>query len=96
MTLTKIKNGERVPLTAEEIIEYENKQAKAEIVRAEREAYEIQFGYREPRRGEYPPVEDQLDMLYHAMANREIPKAKEWFRAITEVKRKYPKPGEIK
>ena len=43
------------------------------------------------RRKEYPPISEQLDMLFHAMKNEEIPIATEWFNTIQEIKNKYPK-----
>lgn len=47
------------------------------------------------RLSEYPPIGDQLDMLWHAMDNDKIPsKWIEWYNAIKAVKDKYPKPSE--
>lgn len=45
----------------------------------------------ENRKNNYPSIADQLDMLYHAMKNGEIPIATNWVSAIEEVKNKYPK-----
>lgn len=39
----------------------------------------------------YPPVGDQLDMLWHAMNRGEIPRVEPFYRQIKEVKDKYPK-----
>lgn len=40
----------------------------------------------ERRALEYPALEEQLDMLWHAMNRGEIPKAAEWFDTIRQVK----------
>lgn len=50
-------------------------------------AYQIQ------RRYEYPKIQDQLDMLWHAMDDGILPKVNQFYNAIAEVKAKYPKPG---
>lgn len=50
-------------------------------------------GYSKRRKHAYPPVEDQLDMLWHAMERGEIPKAKAFFDALSSVKREHPKGG---
>lgn len=43
------------------------------------------------RRTNYPSVNDQLDMLWHAMDNGETNKAIDFYNAIKIVKDKYPK-----
>lgn len=45
----------------------------------------------EKRVEEYPPIAEQLDMLYHAMDKGEIPKATEWYNTIKAVKDNNPK-----
>ena len=47
--------------------------------------------YKKWRSLEYPSVIDQLDMIWHAMDNGEIPKANTFFEARASVKEKYPK-----
>ncbi len=44
------------------------------------------------RKRAYPPIGDQLDMLYHSMDTGEIPKSVEFFDALQLVKTTYPKP----
>lgn len=39
----------------------------------------------------YPPVGEQLDMLWHAMNRGEIPKAQGWFDAIKSIKDEVPR-----
>ena len=43
--------------------------------------------YTEKRRGAYPPIQEQLDMLYHDKVNS----TDTWQNTITAVKTKYPK-----
>lgn len=45
----------------------------------------------ELRRSEYPPIEEQLDMLWHAMDRGEIPVAPGFYGVVKQVKDKYPK-----
>lgn len=45
----------------------------------------------ELRVNEYPSIENQLDMLWHAMDVGEIPKATIWYNTVKSVKNKYPK-----
>jgi hypothetical protein len=40
---------------------------------------------------QYPSITDQLDMLWHAMNNNEIPKANTFYTAIQTVKNAHPK-----
>lgn len=44
-----------------------------------------------PRIKKYPKIDEQLDMLWHAMDSGEIPKATEWYDRIKEVKESIPK-----
>ena len=44
----------------------------------------VQPSYADLRRPEYPPIEDQLDMIYHSGVNA-------WKAQIKEIKDKYPK-----
>lgn len=48
--------------------------------------------YAVDRRSEYPSVEDQMDMFWHAMNDGVIPKIQPFFDKIKGVKDKYPKP----
>ena len=50
-----------------------------------------QDSYAASRRREYPPVTEQLDAIWHAMNNGEIPKVPGFYDPIAEVKDKYPK-----
>lgn len=47
---------------------------------------------RQARRHSYPPVEDQLDALWHAMGKGQLPKVPEFYDAIAAVKAAHPKP----
>lgn len=48
---------------------------------------------RNNRQENYPPLADQLDMLWHAMATGQIPKAEPFFSEIEAVKARFPKPS---
>ncbi len=39
----------------------------------------------------YPPIEEQLDALWHAMEQGELPRVKGFYDRIKEVKERYPK-----
>ena len=86
MDLYKKVNGKQVKLTDEEV-------AETQALWAEQEALAAATNYAYDRRSEYPPLADQLDMLYKAMLSGEIPKATEWFNSVNNIKIKYPKPG---
>ncbi|WP_313739985.1 hypothetical protein [Pseudomonas sp.] len=43
------------------------------------------------RAAEYPPLEEQLDMLWHAMDQGAIPKAEPFYSTLQRVKQQYPK-----
>lgn len=58
-----------------------------EDYKANRQTYE----YDNLRRNEYPPVEEQLDMLWKAMDSGQLPKADGFYNRIRAVKDKYPK-----
>lgn len=47
--------------------------------------------YSEARLLTYPNINEQLDMLWHAMNNNSIPKAEPFYSIIKEVKDMYPK-----
>ena len=48
--------------------------------------------YQENRVKEYPPIGDQLDLLYKDMLADKGDKTGAWFTAVKTVKDKYPKP----
>lgn len=51
----------------------------------------IPVTYVQERVAAYPPVGDQLDMLWHAMNRGEIPRVEPFYSQIKEVKDTYPK-----
>lgn len=51
----------------------------------------IQSTYITDRKGAYPPVGDQLDMLWHAMNRGELTKVEPFYSQLKAVKDKYPK-----
>ena len=48
---------------------------------------------RNQRIDHYPPIGDQLDMLWHAMKAGQIPKAEPFYSKIEAVKARFPKPS---
>jgi len=54
----------------------------------EYEVYLKTIQYKKDRKKEYPAIEEQLDMQYHDLEEG----TKTWQKAITKVKKKYPKP----
>ena len=60
--------------------------ALAEVKPAERV-----LGYREKRFQSYPPLNDQLDALWHAMDSGLIAKVPDFYNPIAAVKSAYPK-----
>lgn len=45
------------------------------------------------RRRAYPPIEAQMDMLWHAMHTGTTPKVEPFYSEILAVKQKHPKPS---
>lgn len=48
--------------------------------------------YIKKRLKEYPPIGDQLDMLWHAMDAGKLPKDNDFYMTLKAIKDKYPKP----
>lgn len=69
-------NPDLVPITEDEAKTRTNPPVKAQVL-----------NYKEQRAAEYPPMADQLDMLYHDKVNG----TNTWQEAITAVKDKIPK-----
>lgn len=51
----------------------------------------IRTQYKRDRKYAYPPIEEQLDMLWHAMDNDEFKKIEPFYSAIKQVKDRFPK-----
>ena len=84
MALHKIINGLKVVCTDEE---------EAEI-RARWKANDADVKkttYVTDRKGEYPSIADQLDMLWHSMDDGQMPRIEPFYSTIADVKKKYPK-----
>ena len=47
--------------------------------------------YRKQRRAAYPPIQEQLDMLWKAMNENLLPRAEPFYSAIKGIKDLYPK-----
>lgn len=87
--LTKIINGKEVELTKKEVKALKDSWKRSEEAQVELE----KTAYVQARIASYPPIGEQLDMLFKAMESGEIPKAAEWFNTIKGVKAANPKPG---
>ena len=68
------------------------KEVDEEFAYQEKLAKHYQYAY--DRCKEYPDAFEQLDMLWHSINNGINLKDSKWFKAIKEVKEKYPKPTE--
>lgn len=51
----------------------------------------IEDTYASRRRAEYPPVEEQLDMLWHAMHEGALPRVEPFYSTLLAVKTKHRK-----
>ena len=85
-------NGNIVPFTAQEEAEWDANEAayaaqKAKEVKTESKPYVAK------RKSAYPPIGDQLDMLWHSIDENAELKQKyfAFYEAIKSVKVKYPK-----
>ena len=85
MPLYKNVNGVQIEMSAAEEAAMTTEWAANDAAKA---AYEAAFGYQDRRKKEYPPLADQLDMLYHDMKDG----TSTWVAALDAVKTKYPKP----
>jgi hypothetical protein len=77
-----IWNDESIRCPTDDEINAERVRMEAELVSTE---------YKRKRAIDYPAIADQLDMLWHAMDSKEIPKCSEFYNAVKRVKDKYPK-----
>tara|TARA_R110000803_G_scaffold206713_1_gene274151 strand:- start:11 stop:376 length:366 start_codon:yes stop_codon:yes gene_type:complete len=73
----EIVKGDKFVISDEEI-----KQIEADLIATSHE---------QPRKKEYPSIEEQLDKLFHDIKNGNLDKNGHFYKAITEVKDKYPK-----
>jgi hypothetical protein len=55
----------------------------------------IDMDYRKARLEQYPPVNEQLDMLWHAMDTGVLPKIEPMYSRIKAVKAAYPKDNSV-
>jgi hypothetical protein len=86
--LTKMVNGETVVLSAQEEAEIRSKWAQADVEAAKEKSKE----HITKRLIEYPPVQDQLLMIWDSMDKGEIPQSKAFYNAIKAINDKHPAP----
>lgn len=55
------------------------------------EIEKLKLSYKEKRAINYPQIREQLDMLWHAIDNDTVNKTSLFYKALKEVKDKYPK-----
>jgi hypothetical protein len=48
--------------------------------------------YKDLRKEKYPPLHDQLDMLWHSIDNGSLDKESDFYKSIKAVKDEFPKP----
>ena len=48
--------------------------------------------YKEQRVTQYPKIEDQLDMLWHAIDSGSLDKDSDFYKSLKAVKQQFPKP----
>jgi 4-hydroxyphenylpyruvate dioxygenase-like putative hemolysin len=84
----KLVNGKRVEIPEEEAIVIQTEWDNTQAAQLEFEALN---GYKRKRQGEYPAVEEQLDMLWHAMDTGQLTKATDFYEAVKAIKDKYPR-----
>lgn len=87
----KIVNGERVDLSDSEANSILDKWAENE---RDRQLDAEANGYKTDRQSAYPPIEEQLDKLYHDINNGTLDTTGEFFTALNTVKTDNPKPSE--
>lgn len=61
---------------------YDNKEIKLKKI--------TESSYKDKRRSNYPPIQEQLDMLYHDIKNNSL-ESGEWIKQISSIKSNYPK-----
>jgi hypothetical protein len=71
-----------------------SKRVVTEEEEAELEAHRLATIHVQPRMSAYPNIKDQLDKIYHDIANGSLDATGEFFTAIKTVKEAHPKPEE--
>jgi hypothetical protein len=66
-----------------------------EIVKGGRPPEPIDMDYRKARLGAYPGVNEQLDMLWHAMDEFHMPRVEPFYSRLKVVKEAYPKDNSV-
>lgn len=66
-------------------------QGRFRFINGEFEPYVPEVSYDVARRDGYPPIQEQLDMLWHAMDQGALPKVEPFYTALQRVKQQHPK-----
>jgi len=72
-----VVKGDKIELSEDDLKAFEEVNKKLE--------------YQQPRKKEYPAIEEQLDKLFHDIENGTLNKNGNFYKAISGVKDKYPK-----
>jgi hypothetical protein len=99
--LTSLRPGSewycQSPLTLENVVWQDTvnvipsqQECDAEILRLQAE-YDAKE-YQRQREPNYPPIADQLDMLWHAIDNGTLNKSSDFYTSLKSIKEQYPKP----
>lgn len=89
MVMFKNVNGVKVQMSKSEEMEEQLRWEAEEAAQVELQ----KTAYIQQRVEAYPPIGEQLDMLFRAMKAGEIQMSAEWFNTIKGVKESFPKTG---
>lgn len=89
MSYFKNVDGQQIPMTEDEILEFQQREADD----LSRKAQELADQYKRDRARAYPSIQDQLDLLWHAIDKGTLDKTSDFYLQLKAVKDSYPKPG---
>lgn len=69
--------------------------ATGQVVAGGRPAAPVDMDYRKARLASYPSVNEQMDMLWHAMNDNVLPRAEPFYSRLLAVKQAYPKDDSV-
>jgi hypothetical protein len=67
----------------------------AQVIPGSRPPLPVDMDYRKARASLYPPMSEQLDMLWHAMDEFHMPRVEPFYSRIKAVKDAYPKDNSV-
>ncbi len=69
--------------------------ATGEVIRGGKPPAPVDMDYRRARFDAYPPIEEQFDMLWHAMDEKPALRTEPFYSALKAVKDAYPKDNSV-